>query len=319
LEANDPRPKELKSSNRFSLAITNAAAAANKPIATFSSVVGGPVDPEILLPLRAVGVPLMEGAECAMSALRYLADYYQFREPWQARDQKKAASAPSHPKLPAGVLPTEAAFRLLESFGIPVIPTQLARSAEEAATAAERIGFPVALKIESAQISHKSDVGGVALGLSSVAEVRDAFRRLHDRVPAELPTAEISGVVVQRMAPEGVEMIIGIKRDPLFGPVIVCGFGGVLVELLKDVAIGIPPLSRQQAHGLLDGLRGRPLLAGLRGKPPADVDALCDNIVRVSQLAVSLGDQLVALDINPLLVNANNHGVVAVDVLMQIA
>ena len=133
-----------------------------------------------------------------------------------------------------------------------------------------------------------------------------------------LPTAEIAGVVVQRMAPEGIEMILGIKRDPLFGPVVVCGFGGVLVELLKDVAIGIPPISRQQAHSLLTGLRGWPLLTGLRGKPPADVDALCDAIVRVSQLAVSLGEQLLALDINPLVVHANDHGVVAVDALVQI-
>jgi acetate---CoA ligase (ADP-forming) len=318
LEANDPRPKELKSGNRFSRAIADVAAGSDKPIAIFSSVVGGPVDPEILLPLRSAGVPLMEGAECAMNSLRYLADYCQFRETWQARHQKDAASVSLHPKLPSGILPTEAAFRLLESFGIPAVPTLFARDAEEAAAAAERIGFPVALKIESAQISHKSDVGGVALGLSTSAEVRDAFRRLHELVTAKLPTAEISGVVVQRMAPEGVEMIIGIKRDPLFGPVIVCGFGGVLVELLKDVAIGIPPLSRQQAHGLLDGLRGRPLLTGLRGKPSADVDALCDTIGRVSQLAVSLGDQLLALDINPLVVHANKGGVVAVDALVQI-
>jgi hypothetical protein len=114
-------------------------------------------------------------------------------------------------------------------------------------------------------------------------------------------------------------MIVGIKRDPLFGPVVVCGFGGVLVELLKDVAIGIPPISRQQAHGLLIGLRGWPLLTGVRGKPPADVDALCDAVARVSQLAVSLGDQLLALDINPLVVHATSHGVAAVDALVQIA
>src|SRR5262249_53145575 len=155
---------------------------------------------------------------------------------------------------------------------------------------------PVALKIESAQIGHKSDVGGVALGLCNSAEVRDAFRRIQKRVTANQPTAEIAGVVVQRMASEGIEMILGIKLDPLFGPVVVCGFGGILVELLKDVAIGIPPISRQQAHSLLVGLRGWPVLAGVRGKPPADVDALCDSIVRVSQLAVSLEDQLLALD-----------------------
>jgi acyl-CoA synthetase (NDP forming) len=319
LEANDPRPKELKSGNRFSLAITNAAAAANKPIAIFSSVVGGPVDPDILLPLRTAGVPLMEGAECAMSALRNLADYHQFQKSWQPSGQKEAASVSSHPKFPAGILPAEAAFSLLGSFGIPVVPTVLTRNADEAATVAERIGFPVALKIESAQIGHKSDVGGVALNLAGAAEVRDAFLRIRESVTAQLPTADIAGVVVQRMASEGIEIILGIKRDPLFGPVVVCGFGGALVELLKDVAIGIPPISRQQAHSLLQGLRGWPLLTGLRGKPPADVDALCDAIVRVSQLAVSLGDELSALDINPLVVHATNHGVVAVDALVQIA
>ena len=208
---------------------------------------------------------------------------------------------------------------MLDSFGIPVVPTQLTCSAEEAAAISERIGFPVVLKIESAQIAHKSDVGGVALGLSSSAEVRDAFGRIRERVTAKLPAAKIAGIVVQRMIPEGIEMILGIKHDALFGPVVVCGFGGVLVELLKDVAIGIPPISRQQAHSLLTGLRGWPLLTGLRGKPPADVDALCDAIVRVSQLAVSLGDQLLALDINPLVVHAATHGVAAVDALVQIA
>ena len=289
LEANDPRPKELKSGNRFSLAITNAAAAANKPIAIFSSVVGGPVDPDILLPLRTAGVPLMEGAECAMSALRNLADYHQFRKSWQPSGQKEAASVSSHPKFPTGILPAEAAFSLLDSFGIPVVPTVLTRNADEAATVAERIGFPVALKIESAQIGHKSDVGGVALNLAGAAEVRDAFLRIRDSVTAKFPTADIAGVVVQRMAPEGIEIILGIKRDPLFGPVVVCGFGGVLVELLKDVAIGIPPISRQQAHSFLTGLRGWPLLTGLRGKPPADVDALCDAVVRGFSVGCQFG------------------------------
>ena len=157
----------------------------------------------------------------------------------------------------------------------------------------------------------------MALNLASAAEVRDAFLRIRDSVTAKLPTADIAGVVVQRMAPEGIEMILGIKRDPLFGPVVVCGFGGVLVELLKDVAIGVPPVSRQQAHSLLQGLRGWPLLTGLRGKPPADVDALCDAVVAVSTLAVGLGEQLLALDINPLVVHAKGHGVVAVDALVK--
>src|SRR5215510_5749602 len=137
LEANDPRPKELKSGNRFSRPIADVAAGSDKPIAIFSSVVGGPVDSEILLPLRTVGVPLMEGAECAMSALRNLGDYHQFRKSKEMPGQKDSAIS-THPKLPSGILPTEAAFRLLESFSIPAVPTQLTRSAEDAAAVAER-------------------------------------------------------------------------------------------------------------------------------------------------------------------------------------
>jgi acyl-CoA synthetase (NDP forming) len=316
LEANDPRPKELKSGNRFSAAIEKAAASSKKPIACFSSIVGGPVDPEILLPLRQAGVPLMEGAECATATIRNLADYYEFR---RAEKTTKDLTAVAHyNKLQPGILPAEDAFRLFEDFSIPVVPTVLTHSAAKASAAAERMGFPIALKIESADISHKSDVGGVALRLSSEAEVREAFTRIHNQVSAKLPQANIDGVVVQRMAGEGVEMILGVKRDPMFGAVVLCGFGGILVELLKDVAIGIPPLSHAQAHDMLKRLRGFPILGGVRGKPPADVEALCGAIVNLSRLASSLADQLVGLDINPLIVLPKGNGVVAVDALVEI-
>jgi acetyltransferase len=318
LEANDPRPKELKSGSRFAQIIETAAAASNKPIAAFSSVVGGPVDPEILQPLRKAGVPLMEGAECTTAALRNVAEYFEFRKARQVYTEHEDLSAAPHPKLAAGILPAEAAFRLLESFGITVVPTVLTRSPADAGAAAERMGFPVALKVESAQITHKSDVGGVALNLATANAVRDAFVRIDDQVKGKVPSAKIDGIVVQHMAGEGLEMILGVKRDPLFGPVVVCGFGGILVEVLKDVAIGIPPLSFEQARDMLKRLRGFSILEGVRGKPPADVDALCEAIVAVSRLAVSLGAQLEGLDINPLIVLPKDQGVVAVDALVEI-
>jgi acetyltransferase len=316
LEANDPRPRELKSGNRFSLLIEQAAAASAKPIATFSSVVGGPVDREILLPLRAAGVPIMEGAECATLALRNLAEYYEFRTEWQSKAVQRIDTRAAQPGLASGTLPTEEAFRLLESHGIPVLPTTLARDCEQAINAAERMGFPVVLKVESAQISHKSDVGGVAVGLTSAADVREACARIQQQVHTRAPEAKIEGLVVQRMAGAGVEMILGIKRDTMFGPVVVCGFGGILVELLKDVAIAIPPLSKEQAQSMISRLRGAAILGGVRGQAPADVDALCEAIVRLSHLAVSLGDQLNGLDINPLIVQT--QGAVAVDALIEI-
>jgi acetyltransferase len=318
LEANDPRPKELKSSNRFTLAIEKAAAASKKPIATFSSVVGGPVDPDILVPLRGAGVPIMEGAECATATIRNLAEYFEFQKTRQAIAPKQAQVFLQRAKLPSGILAAEAAFRLFEEFAIPVAPTVLARSANEATIAAEKMGYPVVLKIESAQITHKSDVGGVALRLSSAAEVRDAYTRIQAEVRKCAPSAMIDGVVVQRMAGEGVEMILGVKRDPLFGPVVLCGFGGILVEVLKDVAIGIPPLTGDQAHDMLKRLRGFTILGGVRGKPPADVAVLCNAIVGVSQLAVALGDQLLGLDINPMIVLPKGRGAVAVDAVVEI-
>ena len=317
LEANDPRPKELKSGNRFSAAIEKAAASSSKPIACFSSIVGGPVDPEILVPLREAGVPIMEGAECATTTIRNLAEYCEFQKSTIA-DRPSPRDPASAKKLASGILPAEAAFQLFDEFGIPGAATVLTRSADEAAAAAERMGFPVALKIESAEVTHKSDVGGVALNLPNTRDVREAYGRIQNEVSRRAPKAEIAGVVVQRMAAEGVEMILGVKRDPLFGPVVLCGFGGILVELLKDVAVGIPPISREQAHDMLKRLRGFPILAGVRGKPAADVDALCGAIASVSRLAVALGDQLLGLDINPMIALPKGQGAIAVDAVVEI-
>ena len=280
-------------------------------------MVGGPVDPDILVPLREAGVPIMEGAECATATIRNLAEYFEFQKNRQAIAPKQSQALLQPAKLSSGILGAEAAFRLFEEFAIPVAPTVLARSADEATARAEKMGYPVVLKIESAQITHKSDVGGVALRLSNAAEVRDAYARIQTEVSRRAPKAKIDGVIVQRMAGEGVEMILGVKRDPLFGPVVLCGFGGILVEVLKDVAVGIPPLSREQAHDMLKRLRGFAILGGVRGKPPADVDALCDAIVGVSRLAVALGDQLLGLDINPMIVLPKGQGAVAVDAVVE--
>lgn len=318
LEANDPRPKELKSGNRFAAAVERAAATSQKPIACFSSIAGGPVDPEILLPLRAAGVPLMEGAESATTTLCKLAEYYEFQNNGSAPAAMATGQKPAK-KLPPGMVPAKAAFAMFEEFGIPIVPTVFAGNAEEAVGAAERMGFPVALKVESPDITHKSDVGAVALKLDNPGAVRAAHGQILGEAARRAPGAKIDGVIVQRMAGEGVEMILGVKRDPLFGAVVLCGFGGILVEVLKDIAIGIPPLSRDQARAMVERLRGVAILGGVRGKPPADVDALCDAIVGVSRLAASLGDQLGALDINPLIVLPEGRGVVAVDALIQIA
>jgi acetyltransferase len=316
LEANDPRPKELKSGNRFALLIEEAATESAKPIAIFSSVVGGPVDRDILVPLRAAGVPLMEGAECATAALRHLAAYHEFRGSWQPPIKQTYRRPPTPAATSSGVLPATAAFELLQRYGIPSVASIMTHSPEQAREAAERLGFPVAVKVESSQISHKSDAGGVALSLADATQVREAFARITQQVKTRAPEARIDGILVQSMAGSGVEMILGIKRDPMFGPVVLCGLGGLFVEILNDVVLGIPPLSKAQAREMLARLRGARILEGARGNPPADREALADAIVNLSHLALDLSDRLESLDINPVIVQSN--GVAAVDALIQI-
>lgn len=206
---------------------------------------------------------------------------------------------------------------LLAAYGIPVVPTVRVRDAEEALDAAADLGYPVALKVVSPQIVHKSDVGGVALNLRSAEELRHAMVQMRQRVAARYPQAHVVGFTVQAMAsrPGAQELIVGIASDPVFGPVVVFGEGGVAVELRRDRAIALPPLNAALAHSLIAGTEVARLLAGYRGKPAADVDAVVDVLQRVSQLACDL-PAIAELDINPLLVDA--RGVLALDARVRL-
>jgi acetyl coenzyme A synthetase (ADP forming)-like protein len=199
---------------------------------------------------------------------------------------------------------------LLIAYGIPVLAPRLAGTADEAAAAAEALGCPVALKIVSPDISHKTDVGGVALGLTSPAEVGPAATAMLARVGQHRPNATIQGFLVQPMAPSGKELLLGTLRDPQFGPLVVVGFGGIYVEVLRDMAVRLAPLSPAEALRMLDELRMAPLLRGVRGQPPVDQAALAETIVRFGQLAADC-PELSELELNPLVAYAT--GVVAVD------
>jgi len=200
---------------------------------------------------------------------------------------------------------------LLAESGIPVARAELARTAGEAAQAAERSGFPVALKIISPDIVHKSDVGGVRLGLASTQEVAAAFDAVMQSARAAKPAARLDGVAVQPMAPAGgVEVIVGVSVDAQFGHVIMCGLGGVLVEVLQDVSFRLIPLQRRDARQMLSELRGRRVLEGVRGRPPVDVEALADMFLHVSRL-IEQRPEIRELDLNPVL--AYPDGVLAVD------
>jgi len=199
---------------------------------------------------------------------------------------------------------------LLQAYGIPIIPGDLARSAEEAAAVADQVGYPVVMKIVSPDILHKSDSGGILLNLSDKSAVMNGYRQITARVSAAMPDAQIEGVLVESMAPKGHEVILGMRRDPQFGPLMMFGFGGIYVELFADVAFRIAPLSAGDAEAMIHETKAGRLLQGLRGAPPADRKALIDVMMRLSQIAVDF-PELEEMEINPLLVMQN--GVLALD------
>ncbi|HXF51711.1 MAG TPA: acetate--CoA ligase family protein [Dehalococcoidia bacterium] len=202
------------------------------------------------------------------------------------------------------------AKQILAEAGIPVVETRLARNPEEAVAIANELGYPVALKILSPQITHKSDVGGVRLNVQDARGVVSAFEEIVNNARRAAPDATIEGVSVQRMAKPGVEVIIGMTKDPQFGPVLMFGLGGILVEVLKDVAFRIVPLAPRDAKQMIREIKGYPLLEGYRGQPPSDVAALETMLLKLSEF-VDAHPELAELDLNP--VFAYPEGAVAVD------
>jgi len=202
------------------------------------------------------------------------------------------------------------AKQVLEEAGVPVSPARLARTRDEAMQLAGSLGYPIVLKIVSPQITHKSDVGGVALNLASADEVGAAFDRVVASAKQHEPNATIDGVAVQRMEKQGVEVIIGMTKDPQFGPVLMFGLGGVLVEVLKDVAFRVVPLDARDARQMVHEIKGYPLLEGYRGHDPADVAKLEQLLLKVSAF-VEAHPEVAELDLNP--VFAYKDGAIAVD------
>jgi acyl-CoA synthetase (NDP forming) len=199
---------------------------------------------------------------------------------------------------------------LLSEAGIPIVETKLAASKEEAIVISKRLGFPVALKIVSPDIAHKSDVGGVKLGLKTSKQVKEAYDEIISSVQHQCPKAIIDGVSVQKMARPGTEVIIGMTKDAQFGPVLMFGLGGILVELLKDVSFRIVPLEREDAEEMIREIKGYPLLEGYRGSEPVDVSILEEILLKVSRF-VDNNPEIKELDLNPIF--AYKDGAVAVD------
>jgi acyl-CoA synthetase (NDP forming) len=200
--------------------------------------------------------------------------------------------------------------QVFNSVGVNTIETKLASSQQEAVSLSERIGFPVVLKIASADISHKSDAGGVRVGLKNKTEVKKAYKEIMASARQKYPSANIEGVSVQSLARPGIEIIIGMFKDPQFGPVLMFGLGGILVEVLKDVSFRIVPLERRDAREMIKEIKGYPLLQGYRGQEPADIPYLEDLLLKISDF-VEQTPEIKEIDLNPIF--AYKDGAVVVD------
>jgi acetyltransferase len=210
------------------------------------------------------------------------------------------------------------ARQVMEAYGIPVPQSRLASTAEEAVGLAEEIGFPVVLKIASPDILHKTDIGGIKLDVRTPADVRDAFDLLTYRAMRYMPEAELWGCQVQQMVGGGKEVILGMNRDPQFGPLMMFGLGGIYVEVLKDVTFRIAPFSREEARAMLTEIQAVNLLRGVRGEPAADLEAIEDVLLRLSQLVVDFSE-IVEMDINPLMVFEQGRGAMGVDMRLVLS
>jgi acetate---CoA ligase (ADP-forming) len=249
----------------------------------------------------------------AVRTLAALADIAaHFDQPLPAR------SAPAAPiTLPPVTLTEPQGLAALADAGLRTVPHRVARSADEAAAAAAELGFPVVLKIVSPDITHKYDVGGVALGLNDDAAVRAAYASMQDSAATRAPGARTEGVLVAPMLRGGVECILGTQRDPVFGPMVMFGLGGVFVEIVGDVALRSAPVTPEQALDMMRATKAWPLLTGARGRPVADVDTLAQQIAALSRFAVAAGDTLDSIDINPFIaLPAAQGGGCAVDAVI---
>ncbi|MFF9983782.1 acetate--CoA ligase family protein [Streptomyces erythrochromogenes] len=239
----------------------------------------------------------------------------RYRSPFE--DAPRTPS-PSYRKAQALMRPGQqlsehAAKQLLRAYGIRVPREQLVTSAAAAVRAAGLVGYPVVMKASGPQLGHKTELGLVKIGLTSASQIRDAYRELTDI--ARYENVPLDGILVCQMVERGVEMVVGVTQDDLFGPTVTVGLGGVLVEVLHDAAVRVPPFGEDQARAMLTELRGHALLEGVRGAPPADVDALVEVILRIQRMALEFGDELSELDINPLMVLPRGQGAVALDAL----
>ena len=320
----DPRTSgETLQAIREGIAAGRRAGATHKPV--LGCLMAGDGRP-LPLDLQSERIPVYIFPENAARALGRAAAYASWRAqppalPWSFEDirvdQARAVCRHALDTRGDGWLTSDEVRVVLGAFGLPLVGEILAHSEEDAVAAARVIGFPVAAKLASRRVTHKTDVGGVELNLASEDAVRRAFAEVLARGRTHVADADIDGVVIQSMVSGGIETMIGIAADPLFGPLIGFGLGGIHVEVLGDVRFRVTPLTDRDADELLHEIRGLPLLLGYRGHPPADLDALREILLRVSRLAADV-PEIAELDLNPVIALAPGHGCRVVDARVNV-
>ena len=258
--------------------------------------------------LQKAGVPLLPSGRYGCRILKQVLDFANFEY------QDTEAAVPERTHGPSQGLSEYESLNYLKAHGVTIPPQAVAATADEAVKAAGNLGYPLSVKIHSADIQHKSDVGGVKLNIRDEAELRLAFETVMDNCRKNAPDAKLEGVLLKPMLKAGVEMIIGVNNDKDFGPMIMVGMGGVFVELFKDVQLAPAPLTREQAKKMLESLNSYPLLNGYRGNPVCDKEALADMLVSISEMAAKGKDSIKELDINPVFVT--EEGVAIADALL---
>jgi len=313
-----------ESGRRMAEDVVKIAGNAKKPM-TIAWTTGDKLVGDNLKILSEGGVQFYKSPVRAVRAMGALMNYSVFREEHQSRadavmnlniaDGAKN-SAVSILKKSAKSLTEHQGKELLESYGIPITKEEVATSQDHAVKIAQSIGYPLALKIDSPDILHKTEAGGLKLNISNQEDLIKAYNDVLSNSQNYNPKAKINGVLIQEMVMGGTEVIVGVKNDPQFGPTIMFGLGGIFVEILKDVSLRVAPLSQVDAMNMIKEIKGFKVLAGARGREKADIQGIADVVVRVSRLAIDLEDRVSELDINPLLVLAEGQGVRVADALV---
>lgn len=273
--------------------------------------------------LNSRHIPNYSFPERAVASMRTLCAYSEIKE----QTYNSPPSIESNKEMAAEILENAAnrnqrtlgleSFDILKAYNIPVVATEITKTLPQTIDACEEIGYPVVMKIVSPDISHKSDVGGIRLNLQNADEVERAYHTMMSDVRRYMPDAHIAGVQVQKMVTGGKEVIIGMNRDVQFGPLLMFGLGGTYVEFLKDVSFAVAPINKDDAKHMVASIKTYPLLAGVRGEEPSDIDSIVDTLTKVSQMVVDF-PQILEFEINPLMVLPDGQGCVAMDIRLTL-